>query len=97
MAKKKQLTINDLAYSVKGLSDAVKELAQDMKTGFRMVRSEMAKNEDLQEVKTSVNSIYKMLDDESRFIQQMQSEYPIILERIKRIEKQLGLPHQISK
>lgn len=34
----------------------------------KLTRHEMAKDEDLKVVKTTVNTLYKMLDDEARFI-----------------------------
>ena len=83
---------------------SVDSLAGMMKKGFdetlgliKLTRSEMAKNVDLQEVKTTVNTIYNMLDDEARFIQQMRSEYPILIKRLERIEKKLGLQQHIIK
>lgn len=87
MAKK--LTIDDLARSMKKGFDDVTGL-------IGLTRIEMAKDEDLQEVKTTVNTLYKMLDDEARFIQQMRSEYPILIKRLERIESKLGLPHRLS-
>ena len=56
----------------------------------------MAKDEDIQAIKTTTNSMYKMLDDEARFIQQMRAEYPLLLKRLERIENKLGLPHTLT-
>lgn len=58
---------------------------------------EMARADDLKEVKTTVDSIWKMLDDEARFIQQMRTEYPLLVKRLERIENKLGLPHRITE
>ncbi len=64
---------------------------------LKLTRFEMAKNEDVQEIKATTDNIYQMLDDESRFIQKMQIEYPILVKRLERIEKQLGLPPSIME
>lgn len=79
------------------------QLAKMMKKGFdktigliKLTRTEMAKEEGLKEVKITVDSLYKMLDDEARFITQMRSEYPLVIKRLERIEKKLGLPHSVS-
>ena len=64
---------------------------------LKLTRLEMAKNEDIQEIKATTDNIYQMLDDEARFIQKMQSEYPILIKRLERIEKQLGLPPSIME
>src|SRR3989344_4737429 len=67
---------------------------------LKLMRHEMggmAKDTDMKEVKGTINKIYNMLDDETSFIQKMHAEYPIILKRLERIEKQLGLQNTITK
>ena len=78
-----------------GLARAMKKGFDDVTGLIKLTRLEMAKDEDLKEVKTTVDSVWKMLDDEARFIQQMRTEYPLLLKRLERIEKKLGLPHKI--
>lgn len=80
----------------------LESLARIMKKGFdensalhKLTRMEMATAEEQTEIKGTVDSIWKMLDDEARFIQQMRTEYPLFLKRLERIEKKLGLPHRI--
>lgn len=63
---------------------------------LKFTRQEMAKDEDVKEIKATVNTLYKMLNDEARFIQQMRSEYPILIKRLERIEKKLGWPHRLG-
>ena len=63
---------------------------------IKLTRFEMAKDADFQEMRSTVDSIWTMLDDEARFIQQMRAEYPLLIKRLERIEKKLGLPHRIT-
>lgn len=90
MPKKETMTINKLAEIMKQGFDETHSL-------IKLTHLEMAKDKDLQEIKKTVNVLYEMLDDEARFIQQMRSEYPILIKRLERIEKKLGLPHRLSE
>ena len=38
-----------------------------------------------------------MLDNETGFIRKMHAEYPILLKRLERLEKQLGIPHTLTQ
>lgn len=79
---------------------AKKATINDVVSLLKLTRHEMgelAKDKDVKEMKGTVNSIYKMLDDETSFIQKMHAEYPILLKRLERLEKQVGLPHTITK
>ncbi len=107
MAKK--ITLDTLAKMMKKgfdentrlFGETTKQLIQlsgsvNTNTGLlKLTRQEMALGEDLKETKGTVDSIWKMLDDEARFIQQMRTEYPLLLKRLERIEDKLGLPHRI--
>lgn len=82
----------------------MESLAKMMKKGFdetnsliKLTRMEMATAEEQTKIKDTVDSIWKMLDDEARFIQQMRAEYPLLVKRLERIEKKLGLPHRIME
>ena len=86
--KKKNVTIEDLAVTVKSGFE-------DMHSLFKLTRAEMATADEQREIKTTVDSLWKMLDDEARFIQQMRTEYPLIVKRLERIEKQLGITQSI--
>lgn len=74
-----------------------KATLDDVISLLKLTRVEMAKDEDLQEVKTTVNTLYEILDDEARFISQMRAEYPLFIKRLERIEKKLGLPHRVAE
>ncbi len=78
---------------------SLEALARIMKKGFdkthsliKLTRMEMAKEDEQAEIKSTVDSIWTMLDDEARFIQLMRAEYPLIIKRLQRIERKLGLP-----
>ena len=75
---------------------AKKITLNDLMGAIKLTRQEMAKDEDVRDIKKTVNTLYKMLDDEARFIKQMRAEYPLLLKRLERIEKKLGLPHTVS-
>ena len=89
MVKKKKITLDGLAERV----DTVIGLVQ-------LTRSEMrglATKEALNEVKEDVKYIKNMLDKETGFSKIMETEHPILVKRVVRIEDKLGLPHQITK
>ena len=108
---KKQMTIEDLAKIMKKGFDGVDEKFDGVDEKFdgvdekfdgntalhQLTRSEMAKDEDLQEIKSTINYLYEILDNEATFIRQMRTEYPLFIKRLKRLEKKLGLPHRITE
>jgi len=59
----KKTTIDDLAKMMKKDFDETHGL-------IKLTRLEMVAAEEQKEIKTTVDSIWKMLDDEARFIQQ---------------------------
>lgn len=100
----KKITLNDLAKTMKKGFDEVGTQIQktdgkaDTAIGLlKLTRYEMAMNKDMKEVKGTVNKIYKILDDETSFIQKMHAEYPIMLKRLERIETKLGIPHTLTE
>ena len=81
-------------------TDATVSLLNTTVGFLKLTRHEMkgtAKDADMKEVKGTVNSIYKILDDKTSFIQKMHAEYPILLKRLERLEKQLGIPHTLTQ
>ncbi len=91
----KKVSLDSLAKMMKKGFDETSDKNDTLVGLLKLTRQEMAKDEDLKEVKSTVNTLYEMLDDEARFIQQMRSEYPLILKRLERLEKKLGLPHRV--
>ena len=107
----KKTTLNDLAKIIKKgfgetssrfgrnekKTDATVSLLNTTVSLLKLTRHEMAKDDDIREIKTTVNTLYEMLDDEARFIQHMRAEYPLVLKRLERIEKKLGIPHTLTQ
>lgn len=91
----KKVTMESLAKMMKKGFDGMTEEFGKTNSMIKLTRMEMATSEEQAEIKNTVNSIWKMLDDEARFIQQMRAEYPLLIKRMERIEKKLGLPHRI--
>ena len=98
----KKITNENLAVMMKKGFDGVAKQFQGVDQQFGATKSlikltpmEMATAEEQTKIKSTVDSIWKMLDDEARFIQQMRTEYPLLVKRLERIEKKLGLPHRI--
>lgn len=49
------------------VSMAKKIILNDLMGAIKLTRQEMAKDEDVRDIKKTVNTLYKMLDDEARF------------------------------
>ena len=67
---KKGFDENTHSFKVFGESLTVTGQKTDTALGLlKLTRQEMAKDEDMKQVRETVNSIYKMLDSEAKFIQ----------------------------
>lgn len=97
--KRLELKMNKLATKEEIAKLATKEelanLRSDMAVEFIKVRSEMATREELEKNTQTLNKIYQMLDDETRFTKIIEVEHPQIVRRLERVEDKLGLPHTL--